>query len=166
MDHDGVCSVAHDRQPHGEDTGSYNYEGGIEAWLRLGEACGLSRAGLLANDNVLPGVRFAVDAYVNFARSEAWPIAIASSLTELFASGLMTTRLAAFEKFYSWIDVRGLDYFKRRVSQARRDSDKALSITLDYCQTGEMQRAAVGALTFKCDVLWSMLDAINLRYGV
>src|ERR1700756_1686054 len=101
-------------------------EGGIEAWVRLGEACGLSRDELLSDQHLLPGVRFAVDTYVNFARSQPWPIAIASSLTELFAPDLMTARLAAFDKFYRWIDLRGLDYFRRRVAQARRDSDEEL----------------------------------------
>ena len=140
-------------------------EGGIEAWLRLAEACGISREELLGNRHLLPGVRFAVDAYMNFARSQPWPIAIASSLTELFAPDLMTTRLAAFEKFYRWIDPRGLDYFRRRVTQARRDSDEALAITLEYCNTPELQQEAVRALEFKCDVLWSMLDAIHHAYG-
>jgi pyrroloquinoline-quinone synthase len=139
-------------------------EGGIEAWLRLGEACGISRDDLLDNRRLLPGVRFAVDAYVSFARSQPWPIAIASSLTELFAPDLMTARLAAFEKFYEWIDPRGLDYFRRRITQARRDSDEALAITLEYCNTPELQREAVRALEFKCDVLWSMLDAIHHAY--
>jgi len=139
-------------------------EGGIEAWLRLGEACGLSRDELLDNRHLLPGVRFAVDAYVNFARSQPWPIAIASSLTELFAPDLMSSRLAAFEKFYRWIDPGGLDYFRRRVMQARRDSDEALGITLEYCNTPALQREAVCALEFKCDVLWSMLDAIHHAY--
>jgi pyrroloquinoline-quinone synthase len=140
-------------------------EGGIEAWLRLGEACGLSHEELLDNRHLLPGVRFAVDAYVNFARSQPWQIAIASSLTELFAPDLMSARLAAFDKFYSWIDARGLDYFRRRITQARRDSDEALAITLEYCDTPELQRQAVRALEFKCDVLWSMLDAIHHAYG-
>ena len=73
----------------------------------------------------------------------------------------MSTRLAAFERFYSWIDARGLDYFRRRVTQARRDSDEALGITLEYCNTPELQREAVRALEFKCDVLWAILDAIH-----
>lgn len=140
-------------------------EGGIEAWLRLGEACGLSRDELLDNRHLLPGARFAVDAYVNFARNQPWPIAVASSLTELFAPDLMTARLAAFQKFYPWIEPRGLDYFRRRVTQARRDSDEALAITLEYCDTQELQRSAVRALQFKCDVLWSLLDAIHHGYG-
>jgi pyrroloquinoline-quinone synthase len=140
-------------------------EGGIEAWLRLGEACGIWRDELLDNRHLLPGVRFAVDAYVNFARSQPWPVAIASSLTELFAPDLMAARLAAFEKFYSWIDAQGLDYFRRRVTQAGRDSDEALALTLEYCNTPELQREAVRALEFKCDVLWSMLDAIHHAYG-
>ena len=144
--------------------GTGENEGGIEAWLRLGEACGLSRDELLQNRLLQPGVRFAVDAYVNFARTRPWPIAVGSSLTELFAPDLMAARLAAFEKYYSWIDSRGLDYFRRRVTQARRDSDEALTITLDHCNTPELQREAVRALEFKCDVLWSMLDAIHHAY--
>jgi hypothetical protein len=86
-------------------------------------------------------------------------------LHRLFAPDLMATRLTAFEKFYSWIDARGLDYFRRRVTQARRDSDEALAITLDHCNTPELQRYAVRALEFKCDVLWSVLDAIHHAYS-
>ena len=174
LEHDGVSSgVVESAVLSGESAGPHALgrayptanEGGIEAWLRLGEASGLSRNELLDDRHLLPGVRFAVDAYVNFARNQPWPIAIASSLTELFAPDLMTARLEAFEKFYPWIDARGLDYFRRRLTQARRDSDEALAITLEYCNTPELQREAVRALDFKCDVLWSMLDAIHHAYG-
>jgi pyrroloquinoline-quinone synthase len=167
LDHDGILEAGARAAPAKDGIAGAvpSMEGGIEAWLRLGEACGLSRGDLLDNRHLLPGVQFAVDAYVNFARSRPWPIAIASSLTELFAPDLMTTRLEAFEKFYWWIDSRGLDYFRRRLTQARRDSDEALAITLEYCNTPELQREALRALEFKCDVLWSMLDAIHHTYG-
>ena len=173
LDHDGISSGGTELPVLGGPSGTpptlatahpVANEGGIEAWLRLGEACGLSRDELLDNRHLLSGVRFAVDAYVNFARYQSWPIAIASSLTELFAPDLMTSRLAAFEKFYGWIDPHGLDYFRRRVTQARRDSDEALTITLEYCNTPDLQQEAVHALEFKCDVLWSMLDAIHHAY--
>jgi len=145
--------------------GDKDNEGGIEAWLRLGEACGLSRDELLDHRHLQPGVRFAVDGYVNFARTQPWPVAIASSLTELFAPDLMSARLAAFEKFYPWIDPAGLDYFRRRVTQARRDSNEALEITIEHCGTPELQNAAVRALEFKCDLLWSILDSVHHAYG-
>lgn len=145
--------------------GTGENEGGIEAWLRLGEGCGLSREELLDERHVAPGVRFAVDAYVNFARTEPWPIAVASSLTELFAPDLMATRLKAFEQHYTWVEPWGFDYFKRRLTQARRDSDEALALTLTHCATREMQERAVRALSFKCAVLWAMLDAIHWKYG-
>jgi pyrroloquinoline-quinone synthase len=182
LDHDGVLpravesavlggertaqSSSQQNAPRTAHTGAIarENEGGIEAWLRLGEACGLSRAELIEDRHLQPGVRFAVDAYVNFARAQPWPVAIASSLTELFAPDLMKTRLAAFEKFYSWIDPRGLDYFRRRITQGQHDSDQALAITLEYCNAPELQREAVRALEFKCDVLWSMLDAIHHAY--
>lgn len=156
-DHDGVTTVDRELAPE--------QEGGIEAWLRLGAACGLSRDELWQNRHVVPGVRFAVDAYVTFARTQPWPVAIASSLTELFAPDLMSARLAAFEKFYGWIDSAGLDYFRRRITQARRDSDDAIKITLEHCNTSELQEAAISALQFKCDLLWAILDAIQSRYG-
>ena len=138
--------------------------GGIEAWLRLGEAAGLPRDEMMAQTLVVPGVRFAVDAYVNFCRNNPWTEAIASSLTELFAPDLMAVRLAAFERHYPWIDRAGLTYFRNRLSQAPRDSEHALQVVTEYCVTPEQQDAAVAALSFKCDVLWSMLDAIDHAY--
>jgi pyrroloquinoline-quinone synthase len=165
LDHDGFGAGFFQAPSTAAGKPPLQNEGGIEAWLRLAEACGLSRDELMNDRHLQPGVRFAVDAYVNFARTQPWPIAIASSLTELFAPDLMATRLAAFEKFYPWISPSGLDYFRRRTSQARRDSDEALTITLEYCNTPELQRHAVRALQFKCDLLWSMLDAIHQAYG-
>lgn len=145
--------------------GLHDGEGGIEAWLRLAEATGLTREETLDERHVLPGVRFAVDAYVNFARSRPWPVAVASSLTELFAPDLMSERLAAFEKYYAWVASWGLDYFRSRVTRARVDSDEALELTMTYCNTRELQQEAVRALSFKCDLLWAMLDAMMMAYG-
>jgi pyrroloquinoline-quinone synthase len=144
--------------------GDDSHDGGIEAWVRLGQACGLSREQLFDDAMIEPGVRSAVDGYIDFARTQPWPVAIASSLTELFAPDLMATRLAAFEKHYTWVDPTGLDYFRRRLSQARRDSGEALQLTIVHCPTAELQRAAVRALDFKCVVLWSILDTIQQRY--
>ena len=104
-------------------------------------------------------MRFAGDAYVNFARTQSWLVAIASSLTELFAPELMAKRLEAFQKHYPWVASEGLDYFRARLTQARQDSEFALGVRLEYCGDRTMQEAAVVALRFKCDVLWSMLDA-------
>lgn len=140
-------------------------EGGIEAWLRLAEAVGLTREDVEDERHVVPGVRFAVDAYVDFARNRNWVEAVASSLTELFAPDLMAERLAAFERYYSWIDPQGLTYFRARLTQAPRDSDDALQVVLEHCRTPEQQAAAVAALSFKCDVLWSMLDAVDRAYA-
>ena len=44
-------------------------------------------------------------------------------------------------------------------------SVNALEIVRKYCVTPETQGAALSALSFKCDVLWSMLDAIDQAYG-
>ena len=145
--------------------GTVDGEGGIEAWLRLGEAVGLTRDEVQDERHVVPGVRFAVDAYVNFSRTRPWVEAVASSLTELFAPDLMAERLVAFERHYPWIDPQGLAYFRARLTQAPRDSEHALQVVLEHCRTPDEQAAAVAALSFKCDVLWSMLDAIDRTYA-
>jgi pyrroloquinoline-quinone synthase len=140
-------------------------EGGIEAWLRLGEACGLPRQEVVDERHVVSGVRFAVDAYIRLARTMPWPIAIASSLTELFAPDLMADRIKAFERYYTWVPAWGLEYFRSRVAMARTDSDEGLELTLRYCNTRDLQEEAVTALQTKCDILRAQLDAIAAAYG-
>jgi pyrroloquinoline-quinone synthase len=135
--------------------------GGIESWLRLGEALGVTREELVSERHVLPGVRFAVDAYVTFARERPWVEAVASSLTELFGPGAIKVRLAALERHYAWIDPAGLQYFRDRLVQAPRDADYALRLVVERCRTGEQQDRAVAALRFKTEVLWAQLEAIE-----
>ena len=139
-------------------------EGGIEAWLRLGEAAGLTREEIRDHRHLVPGVRFAVDAYVNFTKTRHWVEAVASSLTELFAPDLMAERLAAFERWYPWIEPDGLAYFRARLEQAPRDCEHALEVVTERCLTADAQARAVDALSFKCDVLWSLMDAIDKAY--
>ena len=145
--------------------GAAEGQGGIEAWLRLADAVGLSRPEVLGERHVVPGVRFAGDAYVTFARTRPWTEAVAASLTELFAPDLMSERIAAFERSYTWVDPAGLAYFKARLQQAPRDATYALELVTQYCRTREQQERAIAALSFKCDVLWSMLDAIHHAYA-
>jgi pyrroloquinoline-quinone synthase len=145
--------------------GTAGEEGGIDAWLRLAEAVGLTREEVCDARHLVPGVRFAVDAYVTFARTRPWTEAVASSLTELFAPDLMAERLAAFERFYPWIEGEGLAYFRARLGQAPRDSEHALRVVTEHCRSADEQAGAVAALSFKCDVLWSILDAIDRAYA-
>ena len=146
--------------------GTQGDEGGIEAWLRLGEACGLQREEVKSLKHVLPGVRFAVDAYVNFARRAPWQEAVCSSLTELFAPTIHRKRLENWPQFYPWIEAGGYEYFRKRLSEARRDVEHGLQVTLDYFQTREAQQRALEILQFKLDVLWSMLDTMQHTYGI
>lgn len=139
-------------------------EGGIEAWVRLGEACGLAREEIVSLDHVLPGVRFAVDAYVNFARTRPWQEAVCASLTELFAPQIHKERLSNWPQHYPWIKPEGLQYFRNRVTQARRDVEHGLAVTLDYFRTREQQEQALKILQFKLDILWAMLDSMQIAY--
>jgi pyrroloquinoline-quinone synthase len=154
LDHDGF------------ELGGVADAGGIEAWLRLAEAVGLTRAEVDDLRHVVPALRFAVDAYVNFARRAPWQEAVCASLTELFAPEIHQQRLASWPEHYGWIEPSGLVYFRQRVSRARRDVEQGLEITLAHFTTRALQQRALEVLQFKLDVLWAMNDAMAQRYGV
>lgn len=141
-----------------------NESGGIEAWLQLGEAVGLQREEVQDLRHVLPAVRFAVDAYVSFARRVTWQEAACSSLTEMFAPEIHQSRLDSWPDNYPWIDADGLSYFRKRLSEARRDVEHGLRITLEHFQTRTQQEYALEILQFKLNILWSMLDAMTMAY--
>ena len=138
-------------------------EGGIEAWIKLGEAVGLTREDVTSLKHVSPGVRFAVDAYINFAKQRPWQESVCSSLTELFAPHIHQQRISSWPEVYRWIKECGLSYFKKRLTEARRDVEQGLSVTLDYfSQSRAMQERALEILQFKLDVLWVIADSIML----
>jgi pyrroloquinoline-quinone synthase len=138
-------------------------EGGIEAWIKLGEAVGLEREDITSLKHVSPGVRFAVDAYINFAKQRPWQESVCSSLTELFAPHIHQQRISSWPEVYPWINESGLSYFKKRLTEARRDVEQGLSVTLDYfSESRAMQERALDILQFKLNVLWVIADSIML----
>jgi pyrroloquinoline-quinone synthase len=139
--------------------------GGIEMWIRLGEALGVPRAEMEDERHVLPGVRIAAEAYVTFCKTKPWIDAVASSLTELFAPDLMRKRIAAFPEHYPWIRAEALEYFQSRLIQAPRDSQQGLRLVQLHCTSIETQRRAFEALAFKLEMLWVMIDTIHNAYS-
>jgi pyrroloquinoline-quinone synthase len=137
--------------------------GGIEKWLRLVEATGLSRSQAIRGEGILPATRYAVDAYVDFVRSRSHLEAVASSLTELFSKDLITLRVDRLRTHYPWLSG-GLDYFQGRMTQAPEDADFALRWVVKRARTRQDQEAALDALRAKCDILWAMLDALYFAY--
>jgi pyrroloquinoline-quinone synthase len=144
--------------------GSTAGTGGIEMWIRLGEALGVPREEMEDERHVLPGVRFAAEAYVTYCKTKPWIEAVASSLTELFAPDLMRKRIAAFPEHYPWIRPEALEYFRSRLVQAPRDSRQGLRLVQQYCTTIESQDRAFQALAFKLEMLWVMIDTIHNAY--
>ncbi len=144
--------------------GSRGEEGGIERWLVLTDALGLGRAYVVSMEGALPATRFAVEAYVNFVRERSLIEAVASSLTELFAPAIHRERIAGMLESYDFVGERAMQYFRRRLDQANRDSDFALAFVREHARTPEEQAAAVEAVRFKCNVLWAQLDALHHAY--
>lgn len=148
VDHDGEAGI----------------EGGIARWLKLTDGLGLDRDYVTSLRGLLPATRFAVDAYVNFVRERTLLEAVASSLTELFSPIIINERIEGMLKHYDFVNAETLAYFARRPPQAERDSKFALDYVKRNATTPEQQAAVLAALEFKCDVLWSMLDALHYCY--
>src|SRR5690606_17114645 len=101
-------------------------------WERLAVGVGLDLDELRAFAGVLPGVRFACDAYLALVRERSLVAAVASSLTELFSPDVMAARIVAWEAHYRWIDPGTLDYFRGRIGRAAIDSGEALGFVLAH----------------------------------
>ncbi|GAN60421.1 pyrroloquinoline-quinone synthase [Acetobacter cibinongensis] len=138
--------------------------GGVARWLRLTDGLGLDRAYVESLDGLLPGTRFAVEAYVHFVRDRSILEAIASSLTELFSPTIISERVSGMLRNYDFVTEETLAYFTPRLTQAPQDSAFALGYVKEHARTVEQQQAVLNALTFKCGVLWSMLDELDYAY--
>ena len=113
---------------------------------------------------LLPGTRYAVEAYVHFVRERSLLEAIASALTELFSPQIITERLEGMLAHYDYVTSETMAYFQQRPPQAERDATYVLDYVKAHARTLEQQQAVVDALSFKCDVLWAMLDALHHAY--
>ena len=139
-------------------------QGGIRRWIALTDGLGLERAYVESMQGILPATRFAVEAYVHFVRERSLLEAIASSLTELFSQSTIRQRVSSMLARYDFLNRDVLAYFDKRLTQAPRDADFALGYVKREARTVQDQAAAIGALEFKCAVLWSQLDALYYAY--
>ena len=137
--------------------------GGIEKWLRLVEATGLSREQAARCEGILPATKFAVEAYVALVSTRTLLEAVASSLTELFSHKLITLRVDRLREHYPWLSS-GLDYFNARLTQAPEDAEFAMAWVVKHARTREEQDKAHAALRAKCDILWAQLDSLHFAY--
>jgi pyrroloquinoline-quinone synthase len=147
-----------------EHDGDVEGEGGLALWLRLAEGVGLDREEVASCRSVLPGVRFACDAYVELVRNRSLLEAVASSLTEFFAPDIMTRRVLAWEKHYPWVSPEMLAYFRGRVTRAKRDSAEAIEFAVQHATTYDLQQRCVAALIRKTEILWQLLDSVYAAY--
>ncbi len=144
--------------------GGEGLEGGIERWFKLTDGLGLDREYVRSTEGILPGTRFAVDAYVTYVRERTPLEGMASSLTELFAPGIHKERIAGMLENYDFVSDDIMAYFKKRLGQAPRDAEWVLAYAKREARTPEQREAVCNALIFKCDVLWAQLDALNHAY--
>ena len=138
--------------------------GGVARWLKLAEGVGLDPAYVETTEGILPGTRFAVDAYVAFVRDRSVLEAVASSLTEMFSPTIIAERVSGMLANYDFITKDTLAYFTPRMTQAPKDVDFALAYVDEHARTRAEQEQVLAALRFKCDVLWSQLDALHYAY--
>lgn len=145
--------------------GAREGEGGLHLWLRLAEGVGLDGEVVKSCRDVLPGVRFACDGYVDLVRQGTLLEAVAASLTEFFAPDLMSRRILAWEEHYPWVDPSVMDYFRTRVTRARTDSEEALEWVTRSATRRDLQEQCLAALRRKTEVLWHLLDSVMAAHG-
>lgn len=143
--------------------GSSSLPGGIEKWIRLAEATGLNADRVTSAREVLPAVRYSVDAYLELVHRRSFLEAVASSLTEMFSRDLISLRIDKLRQHYPYL-ANGLAYFEARLSQAPEDADFALEWVTRHAETRAEQELAINALRAKCDILWAQLDALYFAY--
>jgi pyrroloquinoline-quinone synthase len=137
--------------------------GGIEKWIVLAQATGLEREHVISERGILPGVRYAVNDYLDLVSKRSFLEAVASSLTELFSRDLIALRVDRLRQHYPWLSG-GLAYFDARLTQAPEDAEFALTWVVEHARTRTEQERALGALRAKCDILWAQLDALYFAY--
>jgi pyrroloquinoline-quinone synthase len=143
--------------------GDGTHLGGIEKWIALAEATGLKRDQVTSLRGILPGVCYAVNAYLDLVSKRTFLEAVASSLTELFSRDLIALRIDRLREHYPWLSG-GLAYFDARLTQAPEDAQFALSWVIEHARTEDEQELALKALRAKCDILWAQLDALYFAY--
>ncbi len=138
--------------------------GGVERWLALTDGLGLDRDYVVSLEGLLPATRFAVDAYVAFVRDRSVLEAVASSLTEMFSPNIISQRVSGMLKNYDFVSEKTLAIFhaaphpgagRCRLRAGLREAHPAHAR-----RTGQV----LGALRFKCDLLWAQLDALHFAY--
>ena len=148
--------VDHDGEAEGE--------GGIARWLKLTDGLELDREMVVSTRRILPATRFAVEAYLHFVRERSVLEAIASSLTELFSPLVIGQRVSGMLEHYDFVSAETLAYFEPRLTQAPRDAEMALDYVKRHARRPDQQQAVLDALIFKCQVLWTQLDALHHAY--
>lgn len=138
--------------------------GGVERWLKLTDGLGLDRDYVVSLSGLLPGTRYAVDAYVNFVKQRSVLEAVASSLTEMFSPNIISQRVAGMLRNYDFVSPETLAYFTPRLTQAPQDVAFAMDYVKRHPTTRFEQEQVLDALRFKCDLLWAQLDALHFAY--
>ena len=108
------------------------------AWAR---PWALEREEVTSLEHVLPGVRFAVDAYVNFAAGRHGRKRCARASPSCSRRRSTRSACPTGRSTIPGSNQSGYAYFRKRLSEARRDVEHGLRVTLDYFKT----RAAAGA---------------------
>ncbi len=63
---------------------------------------------------------------------------------------------------YGWVKTEGLAYFESRVDQAPKDSRFGLAFVVEHARSRSDQDRCLAALRRKCEILWQLLDAVEL----
>ncbi len=147
-------------EEEGEDLFGGRYPSHAELWVRFAEGAGIQREEIVSYEP-LPGIRAALEMYVQLVQQCHWAVAIGTGL--VFEGGgpkRMGEERDALEKFYPWIPSGALDFFRAHEYHDVGHGNTVIDVIKKYCMEKHLQDEMRYAVKTRTDIMWLQNDCI------
>ena len=147
-------------EEEGEDMIGRKHPSHAELWRRFGEGVGVPREEMLGYEP-LPGIRAALEMYVQLVQQSHWAVAIGTGL--VFEGGgpkRMKEEREALERHYPWIPSRALDFFRVHEYHDEGHGNFCVDVIRQHCMELHLQEEMRAAVRSRADIMWLQNDSI------
>jgi pyrroloquinoline-quinone synthase len=147
-------------EEEGEDLFGGKYPSHRELWVQFAQGIGIDSADIL-HYQPLPGIRAALEMYVSLVQQSHWAVAIGTGL--VFEGGgpkRMKEEREALEKYYPWIPIACLDFFRAHEYHDEGHGDMVTSVIKQHCMEVKLQEEMREAVRQRSDIMWLQNDSI------
>jgi pyrroloquinoline-quinone synthase len=147
-------------EDEGEDLFGGKHPSHAELWTRFGEGLGIPREEMRAYEP-LPGVRAALEMYVQLVQQSHWAVAIGTGL--VFEGGgpvRMKEEREALEEHYPWIPSDALEFFRAHEYHDQGHGDFVTDVIKNHCMEEKLQEEMREAVRIRADTMWLQNESI------